>query len=814
MSISPTFSISTNPTSSLTSNLSPEKIPFKSPNLQSQLTSLISMELYHIDTDEITSNFNSLFPDQNSSQSNFILKLCETISNVKKSTINSLNSFFNDNMNKLKINEDYLNALNNSFEAIRTYIKLSKIKFKQINDGMQSLHANVNTLSDYVKMGKVSFALDKIAKIDEIKKSFHNNIYALEEQQTKFYDNIRFIYQKNKIDFNINNNVKSSNNTNSNSNNGNGICKENGNNSTTILKAKSFLSNYSSNNNKSKGKKVNNVASKFVHHSRQLSANKTSIPSDTIFVNNSTDSNFLSHSIDRVKNIKQNLYTKNEEEKTNFNTITYNSRNDNNDSLFFYQKKAKEQSSTIEKLKISLKNETDAKISLQSEIAKLKQQILITYSSSKSKSLNRSNNQPPKEIDINSLSTKLTKVIDMVVSFSYSMNTLRDSLFKKKSNIIDPKNDYNKLRARLVQISNDLLNVGKNVNKYYESVEENLNLSSNMNSNATPRISIHQEFVGGESREVGRYESLLKENNELKEENNSLREHNQQLANKIITFRNDNVKKSDLNQNIFSMLSNERENFAKLIEENKNLKSQLSTQLLLNSNYGDRNEYVSDEEQFKLLKEAYEKNLNEIKETFANIIKDKNETIEKMTKETIELNIEINELKEKVANFETEYRKQNILYESSLSNLKNEKMSLELQIKNLIGSKEGKGEENNEEKDIKIKKLNAFIENQKIQIKHLNEIIVSKDKIFETINSNINEKNENNFNQEEVEELKNMISKLKDEINEKNKQIHLITENHQNDLNELNTSIILLKSKIAKLQEENISLSYRDKNAP
>ena len=81
-----------------------------------------------------------------------------------------------------------------------------------------------------------------------------------------------FIYQKNKIDFNINNNVKSSNNTNSNSNNGNGICKENGNNSTTILKAKSFLSNYSSNNNKSKGKKVNNVASKFVHHSRQLSA--------------------------------------------------------------------------------------------------------------------------------------------------------------------------------------------------------------------------------------------------------------------------------------------------------------------------------------------------------------------------------------------------------------------------------------------------------------------------------------------------------------------------------------------------------------
>ena len=49
------------------------------------------------------------------------------------------------------------------------------------------------------------------------------------------------------------------------------------------------------------------------------------------------------------------------------------------------------------------------------------------------------------------------------------------------------------------------------------------------------------------------------------------------------------------------------------------------------------------------------------------------------------------------------------------------------------------------------------------------------------------------------------------QIEEKNNQIELTTQNHKNDLNELNSLIVDLKTKIAELQEENdyLTLSQR-----
>ena len=838
MSISPTFSCSTNPTSSLTPSFSSEKSNPKAQNIQNQITSLISIELYHLDTDEIASNYNSLFPEQTESQSDFIKSLCRTISNVKKATISSVNSFLSDNAKSIKINDNYLSAFNAILMEVKTFIKLSKVKFKQINETLQLLNLNLNSLSEYVKMGKISYALDKIGKIDEIKGTFQNSAFSLEEQQNKFYDSIKLIFQKNKIELSLNIvNTNSFQNTNNNSTTNNA----------SIFKAKTFLSHYTTNHkrNHSKANGINDLSA----HIRQFSANKKTIMNTSI--NNET--NFLSHSIDNVKNIKKNLSPMTFSNQNNTITNSNELINKNqNDSVSLYKKKNKEYLATIERLKASLKNETEAKNALHSEISKLKQQILISYSTANTKSSNKVQTAQ-KEIQLNSLSTKITKVIEMVVSFSYSMNTLRDSLFKKKSNVIDPKNDYNKLRAKLVQISNDLINAGKNISKYYDSVEESLNQSTSNNSN------IENSFNGKASK-LELYETLLKQNSELKEENNELREQNQQLSNKIITFRNDDVKKCE--KNVCNTITSEHDNYDKIVEENKMLKSQLSSMMLLNKNENckqdenfnnenfalkkelfdikkktmneitelkqtiskQKNEIAflqstkenKDECDFKLLKEQYEKNLSEIKQTYTDIVNDKNQSIEKLTKDNITLNTEINELKEKVANFETDYRKQKIVYESSISNLKNEKVSLELKLKNVTNDSSGNVVNNNDnEYEDKIKKLNAFIENQKIQIKHLNEIIISKDKIFETINSN----SSNATNSDTIEQLQNKlledsrtINKLKQEINEKNNQIALITDNHQNDLNELNTSIILLKSKIAKLQEENISLSYSQRS--
>ena len=58
---------------------------------------------------------------------------------------------------------------------------------------------------------------------------------------------------------------------------------------------------------------------------------------------------------------------------------------------------------------------------------------------------------------------------------------------------------------------------------------------------------------------------------------------------------------------------------------------------------------------------------------------------------------------------------------------------------------------------------------------------------------------------------KERIIKLENEIKIKNKQIMLLTQNHENDLKELNLAIEMLKQKISQLEEENICLSARNK---
>ncbi len=46
---------------------------------------------------------------------------------------------------------------------------------------------------------------------------------------------------------------------------------------------------------------------------------------------------------------------------------------------------------------------------------------------------------------------------------------------------------------------------------------------------------------------------------------------------------------------------------------------------------------------------------------------------------------------------------------------------------------------------------------------------------------------------------------MENELNIKNKQIILLTQNHENDLKELNLSIEILKQKILQLEQEKIN---------
>jgi hypothetical protein len=102
----------------------------------------------------------------------------------------------------------------------------------------------------------------------------------------------------------------------------------------------------------------------------------------------------------------------------------------------------------------------------------------------------------------------------------------------------------------------------------------------------------------------------------------------------------------------------------------------------------------------------------------------------------------------------------------------------------------------------------VFIENVKNNF-NKNNI----DYLINIILENNNNNNNNDMNEEIIslkkknENLEILVNNLNKEIEEKNNQMNSITKNHQEDLNELNASIMVLKTKISQLQEENESLS-------
>ena len=168
---------------------------------------------------------------------------------------------------------------------------------------------------------------------------------------------------------------------------------------------------------------------------------------------------------------------------------------------------------------------------------------------------------------------------------------------------------------------------------------------------------------------------------------------------------------------------------------------------------------------FQNWKDSFNSNLKNIKDTYEILIEEKNKKIEELNEENINFEKELEELKSTLMKINNDTRKKNILTEATINKLENEKKRLTLQMEDLSESND---ERKNSDNSSIITEVNTL-------------------------------KNEN-F------EYKNIIDKLNKQIEEKNYQIELTTQNHQNDLNELNSLIIDLKSKIAELQEENDNL--------
>ena len=704
---------------------------------KNNIVSIVINELNKLDEEEIKSSFNSVFKNQTSEQTNaltgIILKINEDKKSItekikdnnQKKNINSLNNSLSFSKELNNNNSEKINGIQNE---IKNLLKNSKIKFKQFNDCMTTnVNKTLNHLSDYIVQDKKNLAIEKLNNFDKIINELSSIVNNIENIQTKTIENIL-------------------------------------------------------NNNNSKIQNLSFSKSPIKTSSFEISQN---LKKNTSFTRYNTHTNNISNFSPNIKrNMNETMLNKSINNISNDNNNILNKSvlisNNHSSQINALKGKLKEKNSEIEKLKILLSKEKESKLSFMDELNKLKLNNIGKNTINKNNKIITFKTKTPDSNYIN-LNTKLSKLTEMIISFSYSMNNLRDSISKSSISNTESKNLYIKLRNKLIdlvnetsQIKNSLIN--KNDNKKEEDLMKDL----------SQEIKEDNKFI------------------EIKQQKNQ-----NNLNNKVFSFRNGDITSSysireneghtnNIFNNNITLTTLSNYNIDALLAENKSLKSQLASQILLSNTHKKNNDLSTsnssrnenelikeinnlkneikeknfeieqikltcgnnknDNQLFQNLKETYNNNLKNIKETYEILIEEKNKKIEELNEENINFEKELENLKSSLMKINNDNRKQNILTEATINKLENEKKRLTLK--------------------------------------------------YEKINE-INDKN--NIDDNDNKEYKLIIEKLNKQIEEKNNQIELTTQNHKNDLNELNSLIVDLKTKIAELQEENdyLTLSQR-----
>ena len=802
--------------------------------LSNQISSLISIELSRLDTDDILSEFNTLFPYQTTTQSSYIISLTSTISNIKQSTITSVSNFlssyksFNsNNQNYIAKEEEYITMIFSINTEIKNLIKQSKIKFKQNKDFASTLEFNLNVISENIKKGKWELAMERFVKVEENKKDIEMNMIYIEEYQKKFYDNVKNIIKNTATE----------------------------------------------------------IPSKIISDSPSTKKATSSIKKTS----------FMKYSSNGKQLTKNTSESKNSRSKSKTIEVT---KTTNDDALLMMKEKNKVLNKEISSLKRLLKNEQEMKNQVQSELNKYKQKSFASTEQLNNGTRSKSNIK--QDLQMENLSKRIQCLSEMIMSFSLSMNSLRDSLLRKSINVIDIQNDYKNLTKKFQYLTSATFSLKNKIYKFsedhyskdkkcYRGVDSssnikihnqtsefnnissimdasgefsnsfNMNNNNNNNTSTNNHIHINNEYNNENSNNEDTLTQVM-ENEKNKEEKkdyhgnkyvgNSLK----QLSNIVITFRNDepnqkeqcgfsdNEKSSPIREEVTkNETSNSMVNVEELINENKNLKSQLASQMLLNSSQAEIEQLKSElsmaeakikelnqsninsnnnkdklldgilKKELIELKEKYEKNIKSSKEiieeknkeiellkqekqnsnesmfnnlvdnyntnmvnlrkSYEEILDEKNKKIDELNIEIISLNQKINEINSKLYSTQNDKRTQNIMKEASLSNLENEKVSLEIKIEQL------------ENELLKYKNTQIGIENSSkendlalsTQIDNLNFKIKNLNTIIESKTKIIESlqsktKAENESNSSLIDQLNSKISSLQKEVVEKDKK--------------------------------------------
>ena len=140
-----------------------------------------------------------------------------------------------------------------------------------------------------------------------------------------------------------------------------------------------------------------------------------------------------------------------------------------NDLVKVYIIKLKEKKNEIEKLKQQLLQEKENKTKVINELNKLQ------FSNNMSLSIkNSQKNLTQKE--------KFNKLIEMIIGFTYAMNTLRNNLYQKTISHIDAKNIYGKLKTKLISLIDEVPSIKNSLINTQEKNEDIIEEKNNINN--------------------------------------------------------------------------------------------------------------------------------------------------------------------------------------------------------------------------------------------------------------------------------------------------------------------------------------------
>ena len=652
---------------------SPKRTQLKDQIIQ-QLSTLISLELNKIDSRDIEAKFSIYFNlNENDEAYIYIQSLCSKITETKKEINNKLKNFLNHNINALienisEQNNNNISIINNSSDNDITL----KNKYKQILKEIKTL--NNNSRIKYKKLyDNLSNEYDKILSTiyDYIQKGNTKLILDRLNRVEQLKNDVLFdVTSIENIQNKFTDSIKNIMNINTNQNNNN---KQKG-----LNRTKTGYFTFHKNNNKSLNIDLNYIKNDF-----KLNKNKLDI------------SNFNNMHTITGKELYKNNHIINKEE---------------NDLVKVYIIKLKEKKNEIEKLKQQLLQEKENKTKVINELNKLQ------FSNNMSLSIkNSQKNLTQKE--------KFNKLIEMIIGFTYSMNTLRNNLYQKTISHIDAKNIYGKLKTKLIQLIDEVPSIKNSLMNPQESNEDLIGENNNINNTDIKPI-----------KEENENSQIFTEREKEKEKDFNENKIGGNIVNNNITLNT--VPNYNMQINLIEALKKQINELKKIImEKDKELEEKRN------------NSIKTQKEELSNIINNNTKNIEQLKTTYQILIDDKDNHIKELEEEIISYEKEIDTIKEENDKLKNDSRKDKILSEAEVNNLKNQKIELQCLLEH--------GGSNNSL-------------------------------------MNINNKDEN-------------LKKIENELNIKNKQIILLTQNHENDLKELNLSIEILKQKILQLEQEKIN---------